>query len=357
MNKQRFEQVINAMKTGGLDQILITEDRALSYLTGSKANAMERVGALLIKSNGEVHSFMNKLFRFPHIEGIIAHDYVDGEDAYQMIADELMPGKVGFDDTWATKHTINILKKRDDIIPEVGSWPVNASRAVKDAEEIRLLKHSSNVNDQAIEYGIKNISEEITEKELADKIDAFFNANGGVNVGQWQVVCYGANAADPHHEPDGTLVKAGDEVLIDIFTPINGYWCDMTRTVYWKEVSDHKREVYEVVKKAQQAAIDAVKPGVALKDIDAAARNVIAEAGYGEYFITRTGHGAGLSVHETPFCSPDSKDIAEVGNCFSIEPGIYIPGDTGVRIEDLVIVTEDGCDVLTVYPKDLQIVG
>ena len=182
MNKQRFQQVIDAMRSGGLDQILITEDRALGYLTGAKANAMERVGALLIKSNGEVHSFMNKLFRFPHIEGIIAHDYVDGEDPYQMIADELMPGKVGFDDKWETKHTISILKKRDDIVPEVGSWPVDAARAVKDAEEIRLLKHSSNVNDKAIEYGIQNISEEITEKELADKIEDFFNLDNKQNT-------------------------------------------------------------------------------------------------------------------------------------------------------------------------------
>ena len=172
-----------------------------------------------------------------------------------------------------------------------------------------------------------------------------------------QCVSYGATAADPHHFPDDTKLKDGDAVLLDLFSRKNYYWCDMTRTVFYKSVSAHHREVYEVVKTAQQAAIDFVKPGVVMKDIDAVARKVITDAGYGEYFITRTGHGVGMDLHELPFAAPDSEIIAEPGMCFSIEPGIYIPEDIGVRIEDLVLVTEDGCEVLTHYPKELQIIG
>lgn len=358
MNQTRFGQVVEAMKSEGLEQLLITEDRALGYLTGHKANPMERVGALLIKSDGEVHSFMNKLFRFPDIDGIISHPYVDGEDPYQLIADELAPGKIGIDDTWSSRHLISLLKKRSDITPELGSWAVDRSRSVKDAEEIKLLEAASKVNDQAIAFGINSVNDSISEKELADKIEGFFAANKGVNVGQYQVVCYGPAAADPHHEPDENItVKPGDSVLIDLIGLIDGYWCDMTRTVFWKEVSDDHRKVYEIVKKAQQTGIDMVKPGVRLADIDKAVRDVITEEGFGEYFITRTGHGVGLSCHEAPMCAPDSDAVCEPGQCFSIEPGIYIPGDVGVRIEDLVIVTEDGCEVLTSYPKDLTIVG
>ena len=130
----------------------------------------------------------------------------------------------------------------------------------------------------------------------------------------------------------------------------------VTRTVFYKEVSEENRNIYEIVRKAQIAGIKAVKPGIPMKEIDAVTRGVIEAAGYGEYFITRTGHGVGLSIHEEPMCSPDSEEICREGMCFSIEPGIYIPGKTGVRIEDLVIVTGDGCKVLTHYPKDLQII-
>lgn len=165
------------------------------------------------------------------------------------------------------------------------------------------------------------------------------------------------NAAEPHHGAvAGEMLHEGDAVLFDLWAPINNYWCDMTRTVFYKSVSEEHRKVYEIVKQAQQAAIDFVKPGVKMSDIDAVARKVISDAGYGEYFLTRTGHGVGMTVHEPPEASPSCDLVAEVGMCFSIEPGIYLKDNVGVRIEDLVIVTEDGCEVLTKYPKDLQVV-
>ena len=356
MIEGRFGQVINAMMTRRLHQVLVTEDRALSYLTGHKANSMERVGSILIKDNGEIHSFMNVLFRFPELEGIQSHHYMDGENPYELIAKYLEPGDIGIDDTWESRHTISLLKTRSDIKPEHGSWVINEARKIKDSTEIKLLKKCSNVNGMAIEYGIYSLNKDISEKKLADSIEDFFVKSGGINVGQYQVVCYGANAADPHHEPDDTLVKPGDAVLIDLVGLIDGYWSDMTRTVFYKEVSEENRNIYEIVRKAQIAGIKAVKPGIPMKEIDAVTRGVIEAAGYGEYFITRTGHGVGLSIHEEPMCSPDSEEICREGMCFSIEPGIYIPGKTGVRIEDLVIVTGDGCKVLTHYPKDLQII-
>ena len=168
-------------------------------------------------------------------------------------------------------------------------------------------------------------------------------------------MCFGANGADPHHAPVNDTLKAGDSVVLDIFNPIGRYWCDMTRTVFWKEVSQEQRRVYETVKAANLAAEAVIRPGVKLCDVDRAARQVIEGAGYGPYFTHRLGHGCGLSCHEPPDNSASSLAIAQPGMVFSVEPGIYLSGKFGVRIEDLVLVTETGCEVLNHYSKDLQV--
>lgn len=358
MNKERFDRVIENMKKEGLTQILVADDPSIFYLVGIFVNPMERCGAILIKDSGEIHAFMNNLFCVEPIDGITMHYYADGENPYAMIAAELQPGKVGFDKNWDTKHTISVLQERDDIIPVLGSDCVDWCKAHKDEQEKELLRNAARVNDMAVEFAINHIDPSLDEKQLSDMIEEFFEANGAVQDMQLQYVCYGKNAAEPHHGAvAGETLKEGDAVLFDLWAPINNYWCDMTRTVFYKSVSEEHRKVYEIVKEAQQAAIDFVKPGVKMSDIDAVARKVISDAGYGDKFLTRTGHGVGMTVHEPPEASASCDLIAEPGMCFSIEPGIYLKDNVGVRIEDLVIVTEDGCEVLTKYPKDLQVVG
>lgn len=358
LDQQRVQNVISNMKTVGLKQILVGDDPSIFYLTGRFVNPMERCGAILIKDNGEIHAFMNNLFCFDPMDGMTMHYYADGENPYALIAKELEPGKVGFDKNWASKHTISVLQERDDLIPVIGSDCVDWCKARKDEKERELLRQAAHVNDMAVEFAINHIDPALDEKQLSDMIEEFFEEHGAVQDMQLQYVCYGKNAAEPHHGAvAGETLKEGDAVLFDLWAPINNYWCDMTRTVFYKSVTKEHRKVYEIVKKAQQAAIDFVKPGVKMSDIDAAARKVISDAGYGDKFLTRTGHGVGMTVHEPPEASASCDLIAEPGMCFSIEPGIYLKDDVGVRIEDLVIVTEDGCEVLTKYPKDLQIVG
>ena len=358
LNKERLNRVVQEMKKIGMSQIIVSDDSSIFWLTGKTVDPMERCGALLIKDSSEIHAFMNTLFCFEEIEGVIMHYYSDGENPYKLIAEYLFPGKIGFDKNWPTKHTISVLKEREDLIPELGSEPVDLCKARKDEEEKEALRYAAKINDMAVEYGISHIDPEVDERTLSDKIEKFFEEHGAVQDIQLQYVCYGKNAAEPHHGAvAGEKLHEGDAVLFDLWAPINHYWCDMTRTVFYKSVSEEHRKIYEIVRKAQQAAIDFVKPGVKMSEIDAAARKVIVEAGYGEYFITRTGHGAGMTVHEPPEASPACELIAEEGMCFSIEPGIYLKNDIGVRIEDLVIVTKDGCEVLTKYPKDLQIIG
>lgn len=356
MKKNRIDKIVGQMKEHRLDQIIISDPESIYYLLERKVFALERVGILLIQSNGEVHAFMNKILVFEPVEGVKLHEHDDGDNVYAEITSYLQPGTVGYDKNWSAGHAISVMKESPDTIPEIGSVVIDLVRAVKDEEEKQALRDAAALDDRAAAYGISNISEDLTEDELSQMIEKFFVDNGCEPTPYVQCVSYGATGADPHHFPDATKLKEGDCILLDLFSRKNNYWCDMTRTVFYKSVSDHHREIYETVKAAQQAAIDFVKPGVVMKDVDAAARKVITDAGYGEYFITRTGHGVGMGLHELPFAAPDSEIIAEPGMCFSIEPGIYIPDDIGVRIEDLVIVTEDGCEVLTHYPKELQII-
>lgn len=356
LQRERLKAVTENMARQGLSQIIVSDPTALRYLLGQDIEPMERCAALVIRDDGTADAYMNRLFCFAPTEGVTLYEYSDGEDVYGMIAAGLCPGKVGFDKEWPTRHTLGVLGKRTDLIPVLGSQPVDDARMYKDAAERTLLRAAGAVNDRAVAFGIGSVRPGVTEAELAKSIDDFFLQNGGKQVGQYQIACFGANAAQPHHVPDGTTVQPGDAVLLDLFYPINGYWCDMTRTVFYKEVSDHHRQVYEIVRAAQQAGIDFVQPGVRMCDIDGVVRGVIQKAGYGDAFITRTGHGIGMMVHEPPDVSAVCTTVAQPGMVFSIEPGIYLPGDVGVRIEDLVLVTETGCEVLTAYPKELQIV-
>jgi Xaa-Pro dipeptidase len=345
------------MKAEGLSQIIVTDDHALFYLTGQEAWAMERVAALLIKDTGTTDMFVNQLITFPPQDGLTMHYHSDADDPYADLAAALNPGAVGVDQYWYSKHTIALIAKRDDLFAVNGSGPINVARSCKDAKEADLLRSASLKNDKVVEYAIGMIDPDLTEKELAHKVEEYFLELGADSLGDMQLVCYGPGAADVHHEPNDTRLKPGDAVLFDLWATYDKYWCDMTRTVFYKEVSDEHRKVYEIVKRAQQAAIDAVRPGIVMKEVDAAARAVITEAGYGPQFLTRTGHGVGISVHETPDASPVCDVIAQPGMVFSIEPGIYLEGDVGVRIEDLVMVTEDGCEVLTNFTKELLVIG
>ena len=327
MNKQRLQRVLDNMEAQGLDQILVTSTASVFYLTGYWIEPHERMLALYIDKNGRTALYGNEIFGVEATADLPVIPHADSADPVADLAAALAPGRLGVDKFWPSKFLIGIMEHRPDIRPVLGSGPIEAARRYKDEAERDAL-----VNRTYLQNG-------------ADVSDGP------------QLVCFGANAADPHHAPGHDVVKSGDCVVFDIFTPIRRYWCDMTRTVYFKEAGEEERRIYALVKAANQAGIDAVRPGVPLRDIDRAARRVIEEGGYGPYFTHRLGHGIGLECHEPPDVSAGSDAIAEPGMVFSIEPGIYLPGRTGVRIEDLVLVTETGCEVLNAAPKDLRVVG
>jgi Xaa-Pro dipeptidase len=355
MKEQRLQRVIEYMEQADLEQIVISSPASVYYLTGYWVEPHERMLALYLDRWGKVILFANSIFGLNDTPEIPLVCHGDSEHPVADLAKVVRPGQLGIDKFWYSKFLIGLMELRRDMVPVVGSHPVDLARQQKDSTEQEKLRANSLINDKVMASAIALLREGVTENELASAVNKLFLQHGADGEGP-QLVCFGAGGADPHHSPDGTALRPGDSVTIDIFTPIGRYWCDMTRTVFYKTVSEKQRQVYQLVKLASEAAISKIKPGVLLSDLDKSARDIITEGGYGPYFTHRLGHGIGLDCHEPPDVSGTSHVVAKPGMVFSVEPGIYLPGEFGVRIEDLVLVTEDGCQVLNHYPKELQVI-
>ncbi|QAT49050.1 aminopeptidase P family protein [Caproiciproducens sp. NJN-50] len=356
MNRERLEKVITYMRKEDLNQILVTATPSVYYLTGVWVEPFERMLVLYLRSDGTVKLFGNELFCLKPQAGVELILHKDGENPVQALADALLPGKIGIDKTWRSGFLVGLLQSRSDLVPVEGSAPVDLARMRKDEEEIASMRQASQVNDKVMAFAVGMVKEGARENEIALAVQNLYAQNGGDHSPEIEIASFGANAADPHHEPSDAVIREGDCVVLDLFNPIRRYWCDMTRTVFFRRAGDRQREVYDAVKRANLAAEAMIRPGVQMCEIDRAARSVLEQAGYGRYFTHRLGHGCGLDCHEAPENGPASLTVAQPGMVFSVEPGSYLRGEFGVRIEDLVLVTESGCEVLNHYTKELTIV-
>ena len=267
----------------------------------------------------------------------------------------LLPPRVAFEADAMTYANYDELRRGGlELEPRRGI--VESLRVVKEPEELDAIRRATEVTNQAYELLAQEQVSGRTEKELAWRMEQLFHDRGANGTAFPVDVAAGPTAASPHAVPGERVVQDGDLVLVDAGALVDGYCSDCTRTFAVGEVSESLREIYEVVRRAQQAGLDAVRPGVSGRDADAAARDVIADAGYGENFGHGLGHGLGLLVHEAPVLRPESVDVLAPGHVVTVEPGIYLSGVGGVRIEDLVVVTDDGCEVLTTVPKELATV-
>ena len=355
MKTSRVETVIRNMQQAGLSQIIISDPDSIYYLSGIGYDPGERLLAMYLDVNGNAHLFNNHMFPQEAQDGLNIHLYDDVDDYMGMVAGFVKPGPIGIDKFWRAKFLLPLLEKAPGLEPRLGSGPVDDARNLKDAEEIELLRQASAMNDATMAEVTKHLSDGMSESEMA-RFVAETHVKLGADCTIDQLVCYGLGCSEPHHESGKDTVKPGDSVIFDIFAPRKHYWCDMTRTVFYKSADDEQKKVYEIVKAANLAGEAAIRPGVPLCEIDGAARKVIEDAGYGKYFTHRLGHGCGLAIHEPPDCSSKCQEVAKPGMCFSVEPGVYIPGKWGMRVEDLIVVTEDGCEVLNKFTKDMLIV-
>jgi Xaa-Pro aminopeptidase len=228
---------------------------------------------------------------------------------------------------------------------------VGALRGRKDAAEKDAIKAAHLLNDDAVRLAFDSLREGMSERELQDIIRGHYKAHGAAP--EFTIIGFGANGAFPHHHTGETRLERDMAVLIDTGCRINGYPSDMTRCGWFGTPSDEYQKVFQVVEQAVQAAVSAAKPGAKARDVDAAARDVITQAGYGELFVHRTGHGLGVDVHEPPYITATSEVVLEEGNVFSIEPGIYVPDEFGVRLEEIVILTKDGNEVFSELPRTM----
>ncbi|MCX2723278.1 M24 family metallopeptidase [Roseibium salinum] len=226
-------------------------------------------------------------------------------------------------------------------------------RARKDADEYERLKASALLNDKAALAGFDALKPGITELEVAAAIRDVYKAAGAVPV--FTSVCFGANGAFPHHHTGETKLAPGDAVLIDTGGRLDSYPSDMTRVGFFGEPTQAFETVHTIVDRAVEAALAAARPGIAAKTVDKAARDVIAQAGYGDFFTHRTGHGLGIDIHEPPYLTATSETVLDEGMVFSIEPGIYLPDRFGLRLEEIVILREDGPEILSGMPRDAQL--
>lgn len=355
MNEQRLQQVRSNLRLMDLDQMVIVDPVSIAYLTGYKNDPMERFQALYVAADNEPTIFVNKLFPDPsdYVDSIITLDDTDDPiDALAQLCIHDAP--LGIDRGLEARWLLPLMDAQAASAYRLASSAVDDARAHKDPTEQQAMAEASAINDQGMAWLESQIREGVTERQIAEGLEAEYRRLGAWGNSFAPIVSFGANAADPHHEPDDTKLTRGQCVLFDVGSAANDYCADMTRTFFFGEPSEEFERVHATVVAANRAAEAMVAPGVTFAQIDAAARQVIEDAGYGPYFTHRLGHSIGLEVHEPGDVSSAHNDPVEPGMCFSIEPGIYLPGRFGVRIEDLVIVTQDGCQVLNHYPKDLE---
>ncbi len=353
MNSSRLSRVVANMEAAGLACILVSAPHSVYYLTGRFIAPGERMLALMVKTSGEVCLFANRLFAQSPAPDMPLVEFDDTDDPIALLAEKLPAGKIGIDKTWPSQFTIRLMEARRDITPVMGSAPVDEARLLKDADEIALMRESSRMNDEALRRLIPTLKAGDTELGVGARYLDIARSLGASGPSFEPLVCFGAGCAEPHHESDGTVLENGQTVILDLGLAHRRMMSDMTRTVVLGRATDEMKRVYDLVKAANAAGRAAARPGVLMSDIDRAARKVIEDGGYGKYFIHRTGHGVGLEVHEPTDVSATNRVVARAGMCFSIEPGIYLPGKFGVRIEDLVALTDDGAETLNCLEREL----
>lgn len=357
MKEERFIKIQKEMIKQDISQIIITSTPDIFYLTGLFIDSGERMIALYLNTKGIKKLIVNDLFKDNcKLEGIEVLNYNDTDNPISILDSIIEKDeKLGIDKNWPAHFLIELMEKNSYMKFINSSIMVDKVRMIKDNSERELLRNAALVVDKVMGDIINSLYEGITESKACEILKGLFEKYGTNEYSFSPIIAFGKNGADPHHDTDESKLKPGDSVVIDIGGRTNNYCSDITRTIFFKTATDKNKEIYNLVLKANESAIKKVKPGVKFKDIDKAARDIIENAGYGEYFTHRTGHSIGIEDHENPSVASNNEMEVQEGMTFSIEPGIYLQGDFGVRVEDIILVTQDGCEVLNKFPKDFRI--
>lgn len=353
----RLDRLRSRMAASGIDLLALAPGAHLRWLLGFAPHPDERACMLLVGLD-------NAGFVMPALNAMDARQHTDlpfwewsdddrPDAALHSALKEIngQPKSIAVDETMRADHALLLLDAVPDAKRSFAADTLGALRMIKDANELAALRENARVADAA-QTAIRDAAKVgISERALAEVAKARF-ASEGANMA-FGIVGTGAHSSYPHHHTGETLLREGDVVVVDIGAEKHGYYSDITRMVCLGTPPDGYQKVHDTVEAAVSAALSAIRPGVEARTIDATARDIITDAGYGEYFTHRTGHGLGSEVHEPPYITAHNTLILEEGMVFTVEPGIYLPGRFGVRLEEVAVVTADGCSILSSLSRNL----
>jgi Xaa-Pro dipeptidase len=367
MNQSRLDRLTQEILAQGMDGIALMPGPNMVYLSGIHTHVSERPILLFLPADDDPAIIIPSLEAMKARDAGIPEerifDWTDDEGytgAFQKACAhlELSDYLLGVEALHMRVLELELLQRYAPGLQIVHAEPVvGALRLVKDASELAAMERAIDVAQKAIEQLIPQIKIGMTEKQIAARLTQLQLDGGADSIAFGPIVSAGPNSASPHAVPTERPLQSGDLLVIDWGCYVDGYPSDITRTFAVGDIEPELKTIYEAVKLANQQGKAMAAPGTTGQDVDRAARDVIEDAGYGQYFIHRTGHGLGLEVHEPPFMMEGSTEPLAVGNVFTVEPGIYLPGRGGVRIEDDVVITADGRRSLTTLPRDLITVG
>lgn len=358
----RIARARESAAASGIDALLVTPGADLRYLTGYDAMPLERLTCLVVPASGDPVLVVPRLER-PAAQaspagagGLEIRDWAETDDPVALVADMLAAAqRVAVDDHMWAEKVLRFRAALPDAEQVLAGTVLRTLRMVKEPDEIEALRAAGAAIDRVHAQMGQWLRAGRTEREVGRDIADAIIREGHARV-DFVIVASGPNAASPHHGVSDRMIEPGDPVVVDIGgTTEVGYCSDETRTYVVGEPAADFLAYYEVLHRAQRVAVDGVRPGVTAESIDEAARRVIADAGYGDYFVHRTGHGIGLETHEEPYIVAGNHEVLAPGMTFSVEPGIYVSGSHGARIEDIVAVTETGVERLNLRPRELAV--
>lgn len=362
---EKIQQLQNYLIEQNLDMAVVTTPDNIFYLSKFASDPHERLLALVIFKEAEPFIICPAM-EVPDVKAVVfpyeVVGHTDTDNAWDIVAATVAKRNVVLQNIALEKAHLTV--ERYEALQSIYSnatfsridEKINTMRVIKSEEEIEILRRAANMADYAIQIGCDALAEGKTEMEVLNEIESAVKAKG-YSMSFDTMVLFGEKSASPHGIPGQKALQIGEMVLFDLGVLVDGYCSDITRTFAFGAVNNKQKEIYEAVLAANEAAIALVKPGVRAMDLDQAARDEITNAGFGEYFTHRLGHGLGISVHEFPSIHGANEMTLQPGMVFTIEPGVYKSDVTGVRIEDDVVVTADGVEVLTKFPKQLTVVA
>lgn len=363
MMQSRLQHLRDFMQQQDVDAVLLTLPQHIYYLSGYFSNPHERFLGLLVAREAEpvlIVPALDEEAARRSTSGLRITSYSDTDNPYRVLK-SLMPR--GVNRLGVEKKHLTVTRYEQLLEEQIARHytdvedVLRAMRVIKTADEVARIRKAVRLVEEVLQEGLKQVAVGVSERELAAELEYLMKKKGADGPSFATTVLAGENSALPHGKPGERTIRHGDLLLFDLGVAVDGYVSDITRTFVVGEASEQQKAIYDAVLAANQAAIEAVKPGVALAELDRTARRVISERGYGAYFNHRLGHGMGMEVHEYPSVHAANEEKLEPGMIFTIEPGVYLPQLGGVRIEDDVLVTADGVEVLTSFPKALTILG